>query len=123
LVTPTGKGLVYFVSAYKTKLPDPLWLRDIVYIGDLTSFEHTRRAAARAQGFSVLCILADGAVDPNGYRNLDELTNIRNSLINEGWALTGWATTDDIPELSAQRAVQIMRDHGLAGWAANGEAW
>jgi len=71
------------------KLPDPLWRRDIVYIGDLTSFEHTRRAAARAQGFSVLCILADGAVDPNGYHNLNELGNIRNSLLNEGWTITG----------------------------------
>jgi len=112
----TGQGFVHFVAAYKTvPLPDPLWRRDIVYISDLTSFEHTRRAAARAQGFSVLCILADGAVDPNGYRNLNELSLIRNSLLNEGWAITGWASTDDIPELSAARAAQIVRDNGLSG--------
>jgi len=71
----------------------------------------------------VLCILADGAVDPNGYRNLNELGNIRNSLLNEGWTITGWATTDDVPEESASRAVWIMNNYGLSGWIANGEAW
>lgn len=82
--------MVLFVSAYKTAVkPDPLWQQDVVFIGNLTSFDHTRRAAARAQGFSVLTILADGEVDPAGYMNMAELQQIRPSLISEGWRITG----------------------------------
>jgi hypothetical protein len=126
LVTPTGKGFVFFVDAYKlvpTHEPNALFKKDCVYVQNLSSWDGTRRDAAWAQGFRSVALLADGAADPAAYATLAELALIRNNLVNQGWTILGWAPNYTDPEEGVARAMNIVQTHQLAGWIVNGESW
>lgn len=100
---------------------DPLWRRDAVFCIGLSSFSGTKRVAAKVAGFTAVYVqLLHGT--PGSYDlNVAEIEVFR----REGWIVAGWGTygQGSDPETDGRRAAEIVRQLGLAGWKANGEAW
>lgn len=97
----------------------PLWLEDGVFVRRFANFSGAERAAAKAAGFTWMALQLDHS--PDVRHNLDHLSIAR----AEGWKIVGWATfgQDTSAYADGDRHAGIARQHSLAGWIANGEAW
>lgn len=105
------------VPAYPA--PAAVWREDVVFTVNLSSFGDAHRAAARAEGFTVLAVLLDG--DPSSGPNRAELSKISDRLRTQGWKIVGWAPTYTAEQATA--AGDIVDFFRLDGWIANLEAW
>ncbi len=98
-----------------------VWRRDAVYCIGLSSFDGSKRGPAKIAGFTAVYAQLLHGVPGSFDANVAEIPVFR----REGWTVCGWGTygqgTD--PEQDGIRAAEIVRQLGLAGWKANGEAW
>lgn len=96
---------------------------DGVFCVELTSFSGNMRSDAQANGFSWFAAIL--LHDPAAQRNRNDLHLNMATYRHEGWHVCGWGTYGqaDTPENDARTAAQVVRDLGLDGWIANGEAW
>lgn len=97
----------------------PVWQRDGLFVNAVSSFDGARKAAALAAGFKDVYVQLLHA--PNYQSNVDHL----NVLRNDGFTVSGWGTygQGSDPAQDARDAAQLVRQFGLKGWKANGEAW
>lgn len=104
--------------------PSPLaaiWQRDAVFTTNLGNFGEQRHDAW-SMNFRVVYaqLLHNTAVDLQS--TLDHLDLFR----REGWTVVGWGTYGQgsaDPRQDGRDAAALVRQYGLAGWKANGEAW
>lgn len=96
----------------------PVWQHDAVYTTTLGNFGEQRHDAWQAGFRTVYAQLLHAQYLDNNVAHLDLFRN-------EGWEICGWGTygygTD--PEQDGRDAAALVKQYGLAGWRANGEAW
>jgi hypothetical protein len=81
--------MALFSRAFLEAFPNALWLRDIVYTANLSSWHGILREAAKDVGFSCVAVLADPVADPSSTQNLQELQRIGPELRSKGWKIVG----------------------------------
>jgi hypothetical protein len=99
----------------------PVWRRDAVYCIGLSSFDGSKRGPAKIAGFTAVYVQLLHGMAGSFDANADEIAVFR----REGWTVCGWGTygQGSDPENDGRRSAEIVRQLGLAGWKANGEAW
>ena len=99
----------------------PVWRRDAVYCIGLSSFSGEKRGPAKIAGFTAVYAQLLHGLSGSFDANANEIPVFR----REGWTVCGWGTygQGSDPENDGRRAAEIVRQLGLAGWKANGEAW
>lgn len=104
-------------------LPDPIWRQAGVFTTNLGAFPDTKQKAAYDAGIRWVAVLLDPVADPGAEREQQELRLKMAELKRAGLTVVGWAPAYHDTEESAQRAVALVKEFGLAGWIVNGEAW
>jgi hypothetical protein len=99
-----------------------LWQQDGVFCVGLSAFNQYR-AIAFQHGFRWMAPILTH--DPAAIGNKTELERHAATDRAEGWKLAGWGTYGQAatPETDAALAVGLVKELGLDGWVANGEAW
>lgn len=117
-----ARGLVRLARVHPSGGASPaaaIWLRDGVFVRRFSNFSGAEREAALLAGFTWLALQLDHS--PDVQHNIDHMAIAR----AEGWTVVGWSTFGQgtIARTDGARHAEIVRQHKLSGWIANGEAW